>query len=93
LLWGDFNEILCLDERRGPEVITQGMRDFQNFVIDLQLNDINIGQKYTWFRRNAASKIDRILIDKELLELFPFIKAYCKRRMFSDHFPVILSTA
>ena len=93
VVMGDFNEVLYPHERRGAEVITQGMRDFQDFTLDLQLIDIDIGQQYTWLRRNAASKIDRIFIDKELLELFPFIKAYCKERMFSDHFPIILSTA
>ena len=92
VVMGDFNEVLYLSERRGAELITQGMRDFQNFVLDLQLNDIDVGVNYTWFRRNAASKIDRVFIDKELLEGFPSIKAYCKGRMFSDHLPIILCT-
>jgi len=93
VIMGDFNEVLSPHERRGAQEISQGMRDFQNFVLGLQLNDIDIGQNYTWLRKNVASKIDRILMDKELLETFPFIRAYCKGRTFSDHCPIVLSTA
>jgi len=61
---GDFNEILSPNERRGATTITQGMREFLSLIMDLQLVDMKIGQNYTWLRKNAASKIDMILIDK-----------------------------
>jgi len=41
-------------------------------------------------RRNAASRIDRAMIDTEFMEIFPGIKAYCKDRMLSDHHPLLL---
>ena len=72
--------------------MTQGMRELQNLVFDLQLTDVDIGQKFTWLRENAASRIDRILIDKELILSFPLTRAYCKGRIFSDHFSIVLST-
>ena len=93
ILMGDFNEVLDPAERRGSLNTSQGMRDFQDFIMDLQLIDMDIGQSFTWLRKNAASRIDRILIDKELLLKFPNNKAYCKERVFSDHFSLIWSTS
>ena len=56
------------------------------------MTDMEIGQNFTWIRRNAASRIDQILVDKEWLLKFPLSRAYCKGRVFSDNFPLILST-
>jgi len=93
IIMGDFNEVLHIHERRGTTELTQGMREFHSLVFDLQLIDMEIGQNFTWIRRNAASRIDRIMVDQEWLTFFPLSSAYCKGRGFSDHFPVILSTA
>jgi len=92
IFMGDFNEVLHIHERRGATELSQGMREFQNLVFDLQLIDMDIGQNFTWFRRNAASRIDRIMVDKAWLDCFPLSKAYCQARGFSDHFPVILTS-
>ena len=93
IFMGDFNEVLHPDERRGAISLSQGMREFQNFIMDLQLVDMDIGQRFTWLRKNAASRLDRLLIDKDLLLKFPNSKVFCKERMFSDHFPLIWSTS
>jgi len=63
----DFNEVLNPTERRGATAVTQDMRELQNLLLDLQLVDMDIGQNFTWLRKNAASRIDRVLVDKELL--------------------------
>ena len=85
--------MLIPNERRGANELSQGMSELQNLVLDLQMNDVDIGQKFTWLRKNAASRIDRILVDKEWMLKLPLTKAYCKERVFSDHFSLVLSTS
>jgi len=93
ILMGDFNEVLKLEERRNSTQVTVGMRELGDFIQDLQLLDLEINQKFTWMRKNAASRLDRILVSKEIIEQYQNIRAYCKDRQLSDHFPVIMSTS
>ena len=90
---GDFNEVLKLEERRNSSQVTVGMRELGDFVQDLQLLDLEINQKFTWMRENAASRLDRIMVSKEIIEHYQNTRAYCKDRQLSDHFPVIMSTS
>jgi len=92
IIMGDFNEVLEPRERRNATGYTQGMTELHNLLIDLQLVDMDIGQKFTWYRRNAASKIDRVWVDKEILLKLPRCYVKCKGRVFSDHHPLIFST-
>ena len=89
---GDFNEVLDPNERKGATSMTEGMRELQSLFFDLQLANMDIGQQYTWLRTNAASRIDRVLIDQKLLLKYPAVRAYCKGRAFSDHFPIVISS-
>jgi len=92
LLMGDFNEVLCPQERRGASMTTSGMREMALFIQDLQLIDMEINLKFTWLRRNAASRIHRMLVEAEFLEAFPGLQAYCKDRILSDHHPILLAS-
>ena len=67
LLLGDFNELLDFSERRGVVHNTVSMRDMKELVQDLQLIDVEIDIQFTWVRKNSASRIDRILVDKEVV--------------------------
>jgi len=44
-IMGDFNEIMEPKERRNAVGYTQGMRELQNLILDLELVDMDIGQK------------------------------------------------
>jgi len=46
-----------------------------------------------WIRRNAASIIDRILMDQDFFIPFPKIQAFCKQKVFSVHFPIVVQTS
>ena len=92
ILMGDFNEVLKPEERRGAKRMTQGMREMQNLILDLQLVDMDVGQKYTWLRKNAASRLDRVLVDQEWVLRWPALRGYCKGRAFSDHYPIVISS-
>jgi len=91
ILMGDFNEVLCPQERRGASTTTPGMREMAHFIQDLQMIDMDINLKFTWMRRNAASRIDRILVGAEFMDSFPRLQAYCKDRLLSDHYPILLA--
>ena len=93
IMMGDFNEVVHLEERRNLTQLTVGMREFGDFIQDLQLMDLDINQQFTWMRENAASRLDRIMVSREVVEKYPSLRAYCKERLLSDHYPVIMSTS
>jgi len=62
-------------------------------VQDLQLIALAINLDYTWIRRNAARRIDRILVEAQFLDAFPMLSACCKDRVLSYHHPVVMSTS
>jgi len=92
IIMGDFNEVMEPSERKGAAGYTTGMRELQNLLLDLDAVDMNIGQNFTWYRKNAASRLDRFWIDKELLLKISSGSVHCKGRMFSDHHPLIFSS-
>jgi len=92
IIMGDFNEILEPKERRNVVGYSQGKRELHNLLLDLELVDMDIGQNFTWFRKNAASRIDRSWVDKEILLQVPSSKVQCKGRVFSDHHPLVFTT-
>jgi len=92
IIMGDFNEVLEPKERRNAVGFSQGMADLHRLLLDLQLVDMDIGQNFTWFRKNAASRLDRFWIDKEILLKVPNGKVKCKGRVFSDHHPLVFTT-
>jgi len=44
-------------------------------------------------RRNAVSRLDRILVTKEFVDKFHNLRVCCKWRMLSDHTPLVLFTS
>jgi len=91
ILMGDFNEVVQPQERRGATLSTPSMRELAQFIQDDQMIDMEINIKFTWMRNNAASRLDRMLISAEFMDKFPGSHAYCKERVLSDHYPIILA--
>ena len=92
LLMGDFNEVLHPRERRGAIVSTTSVRDFQDIFQDVQLMDLDIDQNFMLLRKNAASRIDRVLVEQDFLIHFLRIQAFYKNRLLSNHFPIVVVT-
>ena len=66
LVMADFNEILNVEERSGARSITRSMKEFDEWVDDLNLVDLPIvGRKFTWRRGKSCSKLDRIFVDPQ----------------------------
>lgn len=63
----DFNEIRNVNERQGCSNRERGMKDFNKFIEDLELVDLQLlGRKFTWSNSQDGEKWSRI--DRFLLE-------------------------
>nr|XP_025670270.1 uncharacterized protein LOC112770062 [Arachis hypogaea] len=88
---GDFNEILRLEERKGAVSLPASAEDFKEWVQDLQLVDLPLtDRKFTWFRGQSYSRVDRILVSLEWLEEFPDTRLKGGPRGLLDHCLLIL---
>lgn len=86
LLFGDFNHIVNVSERRNQQYDSIEMRTFRDWInlssfIDLQLE----GSKYTWSRGNSRGRIDRCLVEAQWIERFPSIALKGVENIISDH--------
>ena len=91
LLLGDFNVILHSWERVGPFRCDRRVKDFSDWIRDLDLIDIPLqGMKFTWRRNESKSKLDRGLCCNEWFLKFSFLKLMGLKRTSSDHNPLLL---
>ena len=92
LLMGDFNTVLHPSERSGPFRCDRSMRDFSEWIADLNLIDLPLhGLKFTWRRNVSRSKLDRALCCQTWLSNFPDMSLCGLKRGISDHNPLLLS--
>jgi exonuclease III len=98
-LWcilGDFNSVTSGEERRGAsqeDAVTLDMREFVGFVESMEVVDLPIlGRRFTWFHSSgrAMSRIDRVLVSEEWLEVWRQISLWVLPRDVSDHCPLLL---
>ncbi|GJT12682.1 RNA-directed DNA polymerase, eukaryota [Tanacetum coccineum] len=93
MVMGDFNEVRIEGERMGSIFNAKGANEFNNFISNSGLVEIQLeGYAFTWSHPSAAkmSKLDRFLVTEGLLSLFPHISALCLDRHLSDHRPILL---
>ncbi|GJZ30990.1 RNA-directed DNA polymerase, eukaryota [Tanacetum coccineum] len=93
VVMGDFNEVRTEQERFGSTFNIQGDNASNNFIYLAGLVDLHLGgYSYTWAHKSASkmSKLDRFLISKDLLYLFPHLLGLCLDRHLSDHRPIIM---
>ena len=93
LIIGDFNEVLESSERGSQIVSTNGIHAFKSFVQVLELIEISPSNgKFTWFRGQSKSKLDRMFIHSHWLDLFPSIQVSLLKRALSDHCPILVQS-
>ncbi|GJV49022.1 RNA-directed DNA polymerase, eukaryota [Tanacetum coccineum] len=93
MVLGDFNEVRFERERMGSVFNSQGASEFNNFILNSGLVDIQLeGYSFTWAHPSASkmSKLDRFLVSEGLISLFPSMSAICLDRHLSDHRPILL---
>jgi len=95
---GDFNVVRSSNERKG--VINgrkkREVEGFNDFIEKNQLCDVPlVSIKFTWFRPNgmAMSKLDRVLVSQEWLDLWPKCKQYVQTRQVSNQCAIIVKSS
>ncbi|GJW68511.1 RNA-directed DNA polymerase, eukaryota [Tanacetum coccineum] len=89
----DFNEVRMKQERYGSVFNVQGANAFNSFISLAGLIDLTLdGYAYTWAYKtaNKTSKLDRFLVAKGLMVLYPYLLALCLDRNLSDHRPILM---
>ena len=77
LFGGDFNEILCYDEKEGgADRVRREMSNFRETLDDLSLRDLGYKGMYTWERGNSPTtciheRLDRFISSPSWLALYP----------------------
>ncbi|GJS94304.1 RNA-directed DNA polymerase, eukaryota [Tanacetum coccineum] len=92
VILGDFNEVQTEQERFGSMFNVQGANVFNNFIAMTKLIGLPLrGYSYTLAHKSATkmSKLDRFLISKGLLALFPYLTGLCLDRHLSYHRPIL----
>ena len=99
LLFGNFNEIVCMEEKGGGLPRSERVMDaFRMAVDDCGVKDMGYkGSKFTWQRSNSPStlireRLDRMLPDDDWCDLFPSWEVIHLPRYRSDHAPLLLKT-
>nr|GEY22360.1 RNA-directed DNA polymerase, eukaryota, reverse transcriptase zinc-binding domain protein [Tanacetum cinerariifolium] len=94
---GDFNISLHVDDKStGTSTIDTCMRDFQSYVEDIEVSDVNnMGLRYTWNQKpkgddGILKKIDRIMANIEFLASFIGASALYQPYRILDHAPTFL---
>lgn len=90
IIMGDFNEVLDVSNRGSQQASYAGMEDFKSFIQEAQVMEVPSINKYTWFRGNSKSKLDRIFVSPEWVSIFPGLKLSLLHRGLSYHFPMLL---
>ena len=93
LFIGDFNEVLTASERGSQHILTNGSADFKSFLQGLQLIEIpSSNSKFTWFRGQSKSKLDRVFVHAEWITAYPSIRVSHLQRGLSDHCPTLVQS-
>ncbi|XP_068475160.1 uncharacterized protein [Phaseolus vulgaris] len=61
-----------------------------NSLFDLPL----VGKTFTWFKSNgsAKSRLDRVLVSEEWMDIWPMCKQYVQQREVSDHCAIVVKS-
>nr|GEV12590.1 RNA-directed DNA polymerase, eukaryota [Tanacetum cinerariifolium] len=93
MVMGDFNEVGFMEDRMGSVFNVQGANEFNNFISNSGLVEVQLeGYSFTWSHPSATkiSKLDRFLVTEGLVSLFPYMSGICLDRHLSDHRPILL---
>nr|GEY43938.1 cytochrome P450 [Tanacetum cinerariifolium] len=93
---GDFSKVRIALERLGSIFDSRGSTRFNDFISNSRLCDLPLGGKhFTIMNRSGSklSKIDRILVSKHIVDLWPNSHILDLPREFSDHSPLLLTNS
>ncbi|XP_071728479.1 uncharacterized protein [Rutidosis leptorrhynchoides] len=96
---GDFNITRYLNEHSaGCSILTEEMKEFNSCLNDIEIEDINSsGFHFTWTKSlknpkcGTLKKLDRIMINAEVMTAIPQAHGIFLPYVISDHSPAILN--
>jgi len=95
---GDFNAVRSQSERKGVrarENQSSEIVDFNCFIdANLLIELPFVGKKFTWFNSKGSTKsrLDRVLVSEEWLQIWPMCKQYVQRREVSNHCALVVKS-
>ncbi|XP_019256466.1 PREDICTED: uncharacterized protein LOC109234878 [Nicotiana attenuata] len=96
IISGDFNTVLCSDDRLGQPVTMNEIKDFKECIDTLQLSPVKTkGYFYTWCNKQQAtdrvySRIDWVLGNFEWIRDYGHVEADCLEPGISNHSPIVI---
>ncbi|XP_074305823.1 uncharacterized protein LOC141641045 [Silene latifolia] len=98
MVCGDFNSVIEVNERIGGAVVSWSeMAPMREMIVQCQLQGLKtIGSYYTWTNKHEVgskvySKLDRVLINEDWLNIFPDSYANFLPEGLYDHCPCLIS--
>ncbi|PKU86575.1 Putative ribonuclease H protein [Dendrobium catenatum] len=98
IVMGDFNCFREVKDKSGGNPIQfSRLGEFNNWVFKSGIMDLKaVGLRYTWFNGRVDDpihiKLDRMLVNQEWLDCFPFSFYKVLPNLCSDHSPLLLSS-
>ncbi|XP_020678499.1 uncharacterized protein LOC110096766 [Dendrobium catenatum] len=98
VILGDYNCCRFEHEKAGGSPLLQGrLGELNNFIFDCGLQDLSsVGMKYTWFNQRVDLpihiKLDRILVNSDLLDAYPTAFYKVDPPAGTDHSPLIFKS-
>ncbi|CAH9101516.1 unnamed protein product [Cuscuta epithymum] len=95
IVGGDFNEIAKYSEHKGKSLpVIRGVTEFSDCISACSLVDLPYdGPQYTWTGNRANGRVwrrlDRVLFNKQFLDIFDTIKVSILNSSQSDHSPIL----
>ncbi|KAK9925831.1 hypothetical protein M0R45_023096 [Rubus argutus] len=95
LCFGDFNEILDHEEKRGGrKKANLKILAFKNVIKGCDLHDLPFkGRRFTWANNGIKERLDRGLVSSTWKDIFPSPGVFhCTDKTISDHLPIVIKT-
>jgi hypothetical protein len=96
LVGGDFNIIICQEEKNNDNFDARWPFIFNAIIENLDLREIVLwGRQFTWENNLPTptyEKLDRILTSVELEHKFPLVTIRALQRRVSDHTPLLMDS-
>ncbi|XP_076953170.1 uncharacterized protein LOC143627172 [Bidens hawaiensis] len=91
----DFNEVCCPEDRLNSEFVASNAATFNEFIENAGLEEYLMGGGVFTYRSDKGdkfSKLDRVLVCKDFMSVWPLASLTLLSKEYSDHIPLLLSS-